>query len=102
MHAEAKLWRVLHARQFDAKFRRQVPIGPYFADFLSYDLRLVIEVDGGQHADSDRDVRRDAWFESNGYRLLRFWNNDVLSNIEGVAEVIRLTIGARRAAKAAR
>lgn len=105
--AEAKLWRLLRARQFEhAKFRRQVPIGPCYADFLSYELRMVIEVDGGQHAESGHDKRRDAWFDANGYRVLRFWNNDVLSNVEGVAEVIGLAIGAspspRRAAGAAR
>ena len=93
--AEARLWRVLRARQFEhAKFRRQVPIGPFFADFLSYELRMVIEVDGGQHAESDRDKRRDAWFATNGYRVLRFWNNDVLANIEGVAEMISSAIRA--------
>jgi 2-isopropylmalate synthase len=105
--AEVKLWRLLRARQFEhAKFRRQVPIGPYFADFLSYELRMVIEVDGGQHADNERDRRRDAWFGENGYRVLHFWNNDVLRNIGGVAELISSAIGSppspRRAAGAAR
>src|SRR5262245_15515606 len=91
--AEVKLWKLLRARQFEhAKFRRQVPIGPYFADFLSYELRLVVEVDGGQHMDSDTDRPRDAWFNANGYRVLRFWTNDVLSNIEAVAELLSLTI----------
>jgi very-short-patch-repair endonuclease len=104
--AEAKLWRVLRARQFEhAKFRRQVPIGAYFADFLSYELRMIVEVDGGQHADSERDRRRDAWFKENGYRVLRFWNTDVLGNIDGVAELISLAMSAspspRRATQAA-
>ena len=87
--AERKLWRALRARQFEsAKFRRQVPVGSYVADFLCYRARLVIEVDGGQHAGSVRDKARDRWFERNRFRVLRFWNNDVLENIEGVLTAI--------------
>jgi very-short-patch-repair endonuclease len=87
--AERKLWRVLRARQFAAaKFPRQEPIGPYVADFVWYKQRLVIEVEGGQHAESKRDKIRDQWFERNGFRILRFWNNEVLNNLEGAAAVI--------------
>jgi very-short-patch-repair endonuclease len=87
--AERKLWRALRSRQLaTAKFRRQVPIGPYVADFMCYAARLVIEVDGGQHADSVRDRIRDRWFRENGFRVLRFWNNEVLRNVEGVLTVI--------------
>ena len=72
--AELKLWKLPRARQFEhAKFRRQVAIGPYFADFLSYELRLVIEVDGGQHAERvEEDARRTAYLEREGLRVLRF------------------------------
>ncbi|MGO9805998.1 MAG: endonuclease domain-containing protein, partial [Rhodomicrobium sp.] len=87
--AEHGLWRILRNRQFArSKFRRQVPIGPYIADFLCFEARLIIEADGGQHADSARDAARDAWFATNGFRALRFWNNDILKNPEGVALVI--------------
>ena len=83
--AERKLWRVLRDRQIaGAKFRRQVPIGSYIADFLCYEARLVIEVDGGQHAESASDKVRDGWLQANGFRVLRFWNNEVLSSLEGV------------------
>jgi very-short-patch-repair endonuclease len=83
--AERKLWFALKDRRFAAfKFRRQVPVGPYVADFLCFELRLIIEVDGGQHADSVRDVERDNWLTRNEFRVLRFWNNDVLGNLEGV------------------
>src|SRR5262249_23515180 len=66
------------------KFRRQVPVGPYVADFLCYASRLIVEVDGGQHVDSARDAVRDGWFAKNEFRVLRFWNNEVLQNLEGV------------------
>ncbi len=84
-NAERKLWFALKDRRFVAfKFRRQVPVGPYIADFLCFELRLIVEVDGGQHADSARDVKRDAWLTQNDFRVVRFWNNDVLQNLEGV------------------
>ena len=83
--AERKLWFALKDRRFQSfKFRRQVPIGPYIADFLTYDSRLVVEVDGGQHAESARDAERDRWLVENDFRIVRFWNDDVLSNLEGV------------------
>jgi very-short-patch-repair endonuclease len=67
------------------KFRRQVPIGPYYADFLCFSAKLVIEVDGGQHGEAqDYDTRRTAFLEAKGLRVIRFWNNDVLGNAEGV------------------
>jgi len=88
-NAERKLWYALRDRRFARyKFRRQVPVGPYIGDFDCYSARLVIEVDGGQHAGSARDARRDRWFAQNGFRVLRFWNNDVLKNLEGVWAVI--------------
>src|SRR6266403_1808161 len=83
--AERKLWFALKDRRFAAfKFRRQVPVGPYIADFICFQLRLIIEVDGGQHGGSVRDIERDNWLTQNEFRVLRFWNNDVLQNLEGV------------------
>jgi very-short-patch-repair endonuclease len=83
--AERKLWFALKDRKFDAfKFRRQVPVGPYIADFLCFESRLIVEVDGGQHNGSARDAERDAWLARNAFRVVRFWNNDVLQNLEGV------------------
>ncbi len=88
--AENRLWRHLRNRQVGgAKFRRQVPIGPYIADFVCHDAALVIELDGGQHANQQvQDSQRSAFIEHEGYRVLRFWNNDVLQNTDGVLQVI--------------
>jgi very-short-patch-repair endonuclease len=84
-NAERKLWFALMDRRFEAfKFRRQVPVGPYIADFLCFKSRLIVEVDGGQHSDSRRDLERDAWLAQNAFRVVRFWNNDALQNLEGV------------------
>ncbi|MGD9615506.1 MAG: endonuclease domain-containing protein [Alphaproteobacteria bacterium] len=88
--AEAVLWRHLRDRQLAGfKFVRQEPIGAYFADFVCRDLHLVIEVDGGQHADSAADGERDATMRRLGYRTIRVWNNDVLNNIEGVLYMLK-------------
>ena len=98
--AEKRMWRVLRENFPGAKFRRQVPIGPFFADFFSFPMKLVIEVDGGQHGVAqDYDARRTAFLEAQGLHVIRFWNNDVLGNTEGVIEVISLSIGEREAAK---
>jgi len=87
--AERRLWSLLRGRRLSGyKFRRQCPIGPFIADFASIEHRLVIEADGGQHNESDRDARRTAWLEKLGWRVLRFWNNDILRNPEGVADAI--------------
>jgi very-short-patch-repair endonuclease len=88
--AESKLWNQLRARQLRAvKFRRQQPLGPYIVDFCSLEPKLVIEVDGGQHAEEvKRDAVRTSALEEMGYRVIRFWNNDVLQNIDGVCERI--------------
>ncbi len=91
--AERKLWYALRDRRLAGiKFRRQAPIGPYVADFICYEARLVIEVDGGQHADSASDPIRDRWLATNGFRVLRFWNNEVLGNIEGVLAAVVETL----------
>ena len=87
--AEKKLWWRLRNRQIDGcKFVRQEPIGPYICDFVCREEHLIVEVDGGQHADSAADKTRDEWLTSHNYRVMRFWNNDVLTNIEGVLETI--------------
>jgi very-short-patch-repair endonuclease len=87
--AERKLWYRLRARSLlGFKFVRQEPIGPYVADFICRECRLIVEVDGSQHAESQRDLVRDRWLVEHGYRVLRFWNNDVMANIEGVLETI--------------
>jgi very-short-patch-repair endonuclease len=89
-----RLWKYLRRRQLNGfYFRKQCPIGPYIADFACLESRLIIELDGGQHADSSSDAVRDAWFTANGYRTLRFWNNDVLANTEGVIIVITAALG---------
>ena len=73
-------------------FRRQVPLGPYIVDFLCAKQRLIIEVDGGKHAGANVDRTRTAWLEGRGFRILRFWNNDVLGNLDGVIEAILLVL----------
>ena len=94
--AERKLWFALRDRRFvDYKFRRQVPVGPFIADFVCYDARVVVEVDGGQHAESARDAQRDQWFAAHGFVVVRFWNNDVLRNLEGVLTLLLETLHQR-------
>ncbi len=92
--AEQRLWYLLRGRRFSGfKFRRQVPLGPYIADFLCFDARLVIEADGGQHADSSMDEERTAWLMENGFRVLRFWNAEILGNPTGVGDAILAALG---------
>ena len=87
--AERKLWFAVRDRRLTGfKFVRQEAIGPFIVDFVCRDKRLVVEVDGGQHADSAEDAVRDAFLAREGYRVMRFWNNDVLSNRDGVLTVI--------------
>ena len=101
--AERKLWSVLRNRQLHgAKFRRQQPIGPFIANFVCQEQRLIVEADGGQHAENPTDARRTAFLESKGYRVLRFWNNDILKNVEGVAHVIASALSTPHPARAAR
>jgi very-short-patch-repair endonuclease len=87
--AERKLWTILRAKRLGAfKFKRQVPLDPYIADFVCLQHRLIIEADGGQHAGCDYDAQRDAYLTGQGFRILRFWNNDISANPEGVATAI--------------
>src|SRR5664280_111813 len=86
--AERRLWYFLRAHRFKGmKFKRQAMIGRYIVDFVSFQRSLVIEVDGGQHADNEADGRRARWLEGQGFRVLRFWNNEVLNNCGGVLDV---------------
>ncbi|MGH6633461.1 MAG: endonuclease domain-containing protein [Sphingopyxis sp.] len=85
--AERKVWTLLRTAFPDWRFRRQVPIRQYIADFASHRARLAIEIDGGQH-NEEIDTPRAAIIEADGYRVIRFWNNDVLSNIDGVATLL--------------
>ena len=90
---EAALWQRLRGRQLaDAKFVRQFPIGDHIADFACRAARLVIELDGGQHADSAADIERTRTLEAHGFTVLRFWNNDVVENMDGILEEIRRTL----------
>jgi len=75
---------------------RQEPIGPYVVDFACRERRLIVEVDGGQHADNQDDVVRDRWLTEHRYRVLRFWNNDVVQNIDGVLETIAAALSTER------
>ncbi len=87
--AERRLWVRLRNRQLAGhKFTRQEPIGPYYADLCCREHSLVVELDGSQHADSVRDAARDAFIVKEGYRILRFWNPEIFSNMSGVIETI--------------
>jgi very-short-patch-repair endonuclease len=82
--AETKLWQNLRAKRFeDFKFRRQVAIGNYIADFVCYAQRVIVEVDGSQHEGSAHDAKRDAWLQGQGFRVVRLWNNGVLRDMDG-------------------
>jgi very-short-patch-repair endonuclease len=95
--AEKKLWQNLRQPPFKQHhFRRQATIGPFFADFASHQLRIVIELDGGQHLDNAADDRRTSYLASEGYRVLRFWNNEVLENLSGVLSAIDTAVTADR------
>jgi very-short-patch-repair endonuclease len=88
--AEHRLWYYLRGRRLAGwKFRRQVPLGNYVVDFLCEEARLIVEVDGGQHSEMQAaDAERTRWLEARGYRVVRFWNNEVLGNTEGVLETL--------------
>lgn len=92
--AERKMWRHLRNRALAGfKFRRQCPIGPYIVDFVCLEKMLIVEIDGGQHNENiQKDSRRTRHLESRGFKVLRFWNNEVLANIESVLDVIRTAL----------
>jgi very-short-patch-repair endonuclease len=91
---EWRFWHAVKNRQLaNAKFRRQVPVGPYIADFLCISARLIVELDGSQHGNAvDADAARTRYLQAQGYRVLRFWNNDVMTNLEGVLQIVELAL----------
>ena len=90
--AEDRLWYHLRAHRFmGLKFKRQKPVGPFIADFVCLELKLIIEADGGQHG-NEADAKRNAWFKGQGFTVLRFWNNEILGQTEAVLERIRQTV----------
>jgi very-short-patch-repair endonuclease len=92
--AEKALWDLLRGGRLGGlKFRRQVPLGAYIADFACLYPRVIVECDGGQHADRSYDAERDAWFRTQGFLVLRFWNGEVVDNREGVGVAILQAIG---------
>ena len=87
---EKYLWKYLRGKQLTGfKFRRQHTIGRYIVDFVNLERRIIIELDGGQHLENKKDKLRDKWLKERGYDVLRFWDNEVLMNVEGVLEVIK-------------
>ena len=98
--AEGLLWSRLRDRQLDGfKFRRQSPIGRYVVDFICMESRLIVEVDGGQHAEQTRrDEARSTWLDGQGFQVVRFWSNDLLANMEGVLTAIWIALEEARSA----
>jgi very-short-patch-repair endonuclease len=90
--AETLLWSLLRHHSLGNKVRRQVPMGPYILDFVCLECRLIVEVDGSQHANSHSDAERDAWCMAQGFRVLRFWNQEVLGEPDAVLRVIRAAL----------
>ena len=87
--AERRLWSMLRANRLAGwKFKRQEQIGEFIVDFVCFRARLIVEADGSQHAESPEDIKRDAYLMSQGFRVMRFWNNDILTNSDGVATAI--------------
>jgi very-short-patch-repair endonuclease len=97
--AERALWRILRSRQLGGhKFRRQQPLGPFIVDFVCLDARMVVEIDGGQHNEEEDiayDQRRSQWLEKAGFRVMRFWNQEVLNELESVSDAISNALIAR-------
>ncbi|MEG3086476.1 endonuclease domain-containing protein [Sphingomonas sp. PB4P5] len=92
---EREIWTALRAKRFEhVKFARQVVIGPYIADFVARSRKLIIEIDGHTHTDAERDAHRTAWLETQGYRVIRFTNSDVMQNIEGVLDTLASALAA--------
>jgi very-short-patch-repair endonuclease len=93
--AEKRIWQILRSHQINGyKFRRQVPIGRYIADFVCHEVRLIVEIDGGQHdRSSPQEAERSMFLHNQGYRILRFWNNEVMANLGGVHQTIADELG---------
>ncbi len=95
--AEKVMWSKLRGgRLAGLKFRRQMPVGDYIADFACHYPKVIVECDGGQHADSAYDLARDAWFRSQGFQVLRFWNGEVIERPESVMSLILQAVGRGR------
>jgi very-short-patch-repair endonuclease len=91
--AELVFWSRIKAKQFHGlKFKRQFPIGKYIVDFICLEKKIIVEIDGGQHCESLKDEERTRYLNNMGYEVIRFWNNDILSNIEGVLLSLSLTL----------
>jgi very-short-patch-repair endonuclease len=91
--AESLLWRHLRAHRLGGvKFRRQQAIGPYVVDFVHFGARVVVEADGGQHNESLADKQRDSWLKAQGFRVMRFWNNDILTKTAAVLEAVMAAV----------
>lgn len=92
--AENLLWQALRGKKLEGlKFKRQVPLDGYILDFVCMDKKIIVEVDGGQHSDSSRDTRRDAHFTEQGFRTIRFWNDEITGNLDGVCRHILFEAG---------
>jgi very-short-patch-repair endonuclease len=93
--AEKRVWQILRSQQMNGyKFRRQVPIGRYIADFVCHEARLILEIDGGQHdRSSPQEAERSRFLQNESYRILRFWNNEVLANLDGIHATIAAELG---------
>jgi very-short-patch-repair endonuclease len=90
---ERLLWNRLRDRQLGGyKFRKQQPIGPYIVDFICHEKKLIVEADGSQHYDSGHDLARDQWLKKQDYSVLRYWNNEINENLEGVLEAILVAL----------
>lgn len=88
------LWQALRGSQLEGlKFKRQVPLDGYILDFVCFEARLIVEVDGGQHAESQRDAERDSYFESQGFKTIRFWNDEVEQRLDDVCRAILRATG---------
>ena len=91
--AERYLWHILRSKGTGVKFRRQAIIGSYIVDFVCFEKKLIIEIDGGQHNQSKADSKRDEWLRGQGFNVIRFWNNEVIGNLEGVFQKIDECLG---------
>jgi very-short-patch-repair endonuclease len=92
--AEKRLWRLLRDRRLGKfKFRRQETLGRYIVDFVCLERKLIVELDGSQHAESAYDAQRDAWLTAHGFTVLRFWNNEVMTNPPGVQHALATRLG---------
>ncbi len=94
--AEKRMWSRLRGEQLGVKFTRQFPIGNAIVDFACRRLKLVVELDGGQHADSNTDEARTRMIEAHGYHVVRYWNNDALANTDGVLTALKIEIDLAR------